>query len=99
MLLFTIVNNAKSFELEMFVTFMWPLIGLVESSIVVKNDEMSDASESVLLMYMYVADAKFALLNLKSPAPGSESAVFVSNAYLNVAPPKLPCAPVTPVLP
>ena len=60
---------------------------------------MSDASESVLLMYIVVADDSVPLLNLKPPAPGSESAVFVSNAYLNVAPPKLPCAPVTPVLP
>ena len=90
MLLFVIVNNAKSFELAIFVTFMWPLIGLVESSIVVRKPEMSDASASALLMYINVADDNVALLNLKLPAPGSESAVFVPNEYLNVAPPKLP---------
>jgi xanthosine utilization system XapX-like protein len=47
-------------------------------------------------MYRIVADVRFALLNLRVPAPGSVSAVFVEYVYSKDAPPKLPFTPCAP---
>ena len=90
MIVLMIVNSVKSPESVLFVTFTCPLIGLVESSMVARNADISSAFASRMSIYMYAAEARLALLNLSFPEPGSESVVFVRKPYSNVAPPNPP---------